>query len=290
MRNIINTIGKTPLVEITSFKTKPCVKIFAKLEGNNPAGSVKDRAALNMIRSAIERGTVKKGDKLIEATSGNTGIALAMIASMYGLGLELVLPASSTRERILAMGAFGARFTLKENMEACRNYAEDKACAEGLYLLNQFANEDNYKSHIKSTGPEIWNDTHGKITHFVSAMGTTGTIVGNSIYLKAQNKNIKIIGCQPAEGATIPGIPRWSPEFMPKIFDASRVDRIFDITEEDSTQRTRQLARQEGIFAGMSTGGAFHIALQIADEIEEGVIVFIACDRGDRYLSSDLFG
>jgi cysteine synthase B len=289
MRNILNTIGNTPLVEITSFQKKPSVKIFAKLEGNNPAGSVKDRAALNMIRSAIERGTLKKGDKLIEATSGNTGIALAMIASMFGLDLELVLPASSTRERTLAMEAFGARFTLKEDMEACRGYAESKAAAEGLFLLNQFANEDNYKSHIKSTGPEIWKDTNGKITHFVSAMGTTGTIIGNSIYLKEQNPNIKIIGCQPAEGATIPGIPRWSPEFMPKIFDASRVDSIFDITEEDSTRRTRQLARQEGIFAGMSTGGAFHTALQIADEIDGGVIVFIACDRGDRYLSSDLF-
>jgi cysteine synthase B len=290
MRNIIDTIGNTPLVEVTCFQKKSGVKIFAKLEGNNPAGSVKDRAALNMIRSAIEEGTLKRGDKLIEATSGNTGIALAMIANMFDLDLELVLPASSTRERTLAMKAFGARFSLKEDMEACRNYAEGKAAAEGLFLLNQFANEDNYKSHIKSTGPEIWKDTNGKITHFVSAMGTTGTIIGNSIYLKGQNPNIKIIGCQTAVGATIPGIPRWSSEFMPKIFDASRVDRILDITEEDSTCRTRQLARQEGIFAGMSTGGAFHTALQIADEIEEGVIVFIACDRGDRYLSSDLFG
>ncbi|MBB6107847.1 cysteine synthase [Mucilaginibacter lappiensis] len=290
MRNVIQTIGNTPLVELTSFNLKPGVKIFAKLEGNNPAGSVKDRAALNMIRSAIERGELKKGDKLIEATSGNTGIALAMIASTFGLQMEIVLPANSTRERTLAIEAFGATFTLQEDMEASRRYAQKKADEEGYFLLNQFDNDDNYKSHIKSTAPEIWKDTNGKITHFISAMGTTGTIMGNSIFLKEQNPAIQAIGCQPGIGEAIPGIPRWSPEYMPKFFDPSKVDRIVDITEVDSTMRTRQMARNEGIFAGMSTGGALHVALQVADEIEEGVIVFIACDRGDRYLSSNLFG
>jgi cysteine synthase B len=290
MRNIINAIGNTPLVEIISFHNNPKVKIFAKLEGNNPAGSVKDRAALNMIHSAMERGELKKGDKLIEATSGNTGIALAMISSMFGLDLELVLPVSSTRERTLTMSAFGSRFTLCEDMEACRAYAEKKSTEEGIFMLDQFANTDNYKSHIKTTGPEIWRDTNGQITHFVSAMGTTGTIMGNSMFFKSKKTEIQIIGCQPAEGATIPGIPRWTTEYLPKIFDPSRVDRIIDINEHDATLRTRQLARQEGIFAGMSTGGALHTALQIAEEIDKGVIVFIACDRGDRYLSSDLFG
>lgn len=290
MSNIISAIGNTPLVEIKSFHHNPDVKIFAKLEGNNPAGSVKDRAALNMIRSAMERGELKKGDKMIEATSGNTGIALAMIASMFGLDLEVVLPASSTRERTLSIAAFGARFTLLEDMEACRDYATQKATREGVFLLNQFSNADNYQSHIKTTGPEIWRDTEGKVTHFVSAIGTTGTIMGNSIYLKGKNPDIQIIGCQPAEGAAIPGIPRWTKAYFPTIFDPAQVDQMFDVTTEDATHRTRQLARQEGIFAGMSTGAALHTALQVAEDLKEGIIVFIACDRGDRYLSADLFG
>lgn len=290
MGNIIDTIGNTPLVEITSFHDNPKVKIFAKLEGNNPAGSVKDRAALNMIRSAIERGEIKKGDKLIEATSGNTGIALAMIASMYGLELELVMPSSSTRERTLTMQAFGAKVTLLETMEICRDYAEEKAAKDDVYILNQFANPDNYKAHIKTTGPEIWRDTAGEITHFVSSMGTTGTIMGCSIYLKEQNPTIQIVGCQPTEGSSIPGIRRWPQEYLPKIFDASRVDRVIDIDQVDAVKRTRELVKKEGVFAGMSSGGAFHAALQLANELEEGVIVFIVCDRGDRYLSSDLFG
>lgn len=290
MGNIIDAIGNTPLVEITSFFNKPKVKLFAKLEGNNPAGSVKDRPALNMIRSAIERKEIKKGDKLIEATSGNTGIALAMIASVYGVELELVMPSSSTRERVLTMEAFGAKVTLLESMEICRDYAEEKASKEGVFILNQFSNPDNYEAHIKTTGPEIWNDTEGKITHFVSAMGTTGTIMGNSIYLKSKNPEIQIIGCQPTEESSIPGIRRWPIEYLPKIFDPTRVDRVIDIAQNDAIRRTRELALQEGIFVGMSTGGAFHAALQIANEIEEGVIVFIACDRGDRYLSSNLFG
>lgn len=289
MGNIIDTIGNTPLVEITKFQTNRKVKIYAKMEGNNPAGSVKDRAALNMIRSAMERGEITKDSKLIEATSGNTGIALAMIAGIYGLSLELVMPVTSTRERTLTMEAFGAKVTLLETMEICRDYAEEKAASGDYFILNQFANPDNYKAHIKTTGPEIWRDTAGKITHFVSAMGTTGTIMGNSIYLKEQNPAIQIVGCQPTEESSIPGIRRWPQEYLPKIFDPSRVDRIIDISQKESTAMARELVSKEGVFAGMSTGGALAAALKVANEIEEGVLVFIACDRGDRYLSSDLF-
>ncbi|CDS92971.1 cysteine synthase CysM [Sphingobacterium faecium] len=289
MGNIIDTIGNTPLVEITKFHTNRKVKIYAKMEGNNPAGSVKDRAALNMIRSAMERGEITKDSKLIEATSGNTGIALAMIAGIYGLSLELVMPVTSTRERTLTMEAFGAKVTLLETMEICRDYAEEKAASGDYFILNQFANPDNYKAHIKTTGPEIWRDTAGKITHFVSAMGTTGTIIGNSIYLKEQNPAIQIVGCQPTEESSIPGIRRWPQEYLPKIFDPSRVDRIIDISQKESTAMARELVSKEGVFAGMSTGGALAAALKVANEIEEGVLVFIACDRGDRYLSSDLF-
>lgn len=290
MGNIIDTIGNTPLVEITQFHTNPKVRIFAKMEGNNPAGSVKDRAALNMIRSAMERGDITKDSKLIEATSGNTGIALAMIAGIYGLNLELVMPASSTRERTLTMEAYGAKVTLLESMEICRDYAEEKAAKEGYFILNQFANPDNYEAHIKTTGPEIWRDTDGKITHFVSAMGTTGTIMGNSIYLKEKNASIQIVGCQPTPESSIPGIRRWPEAYLPKIFDPSRVDRVIDISQQEATELARELVKREGVFAGMSTGGAFAGALKIANEIEAGLIVFIACDRGDRYLSSDLFG
>lgn len=290
MGNIINTIGNTPLIEVKSASNNPKVKVFVKLEGNNPGGSVKDRPALYMIRSAMERSEIKKGDSLIEATSGNTGIALAMIASAFDLKLELVMPASSTRERVLTMQAFGAQVTLLESMEICRDYAEEKAKKEGIFILNQFSNPDNYEAHLKTTGPEIWKDTNGKITHFVSAMGTTGTIMGSSIYLKSKNKNIQIIGCQPTEESSIPGIRRWPEAYLPKIFDPTRVDKIIDINQQDAVMRTRELAKKEGVFVGMSTGGAYHAALQVAQELEEGVIVFIACDRGDRYLSSDLFG
>lgn len=290
MKNIIDTIGNTPLVAIQHPFNKPNVKIFAKLEGNNPAGSVKDRPALNMIKSAIERHEIKEGDHLIEATSGNTGIALAMIAAIYKVNLELVMPSSSTRERVLTMEAYGAKVTLLDSMEKCRDYAEEKAKTEKIFILNQFSNPDNYEAHIKTTGPEIWNDTNGTITHFVSAMGTTGTIMGCSIFLKSKNENIKIVGCQPTPESSIPGIRRWPKEYLPKIFDPSRVDRIIDIDQNDAINRTRQLAAKEGIFVGMSSGGAYHAALQLASEIEEGIIIFIACDRGDRYLSSDLFG
>ncbi|MBS7565026.1 cysteine synthase CysM [Mucilaginibacter sp. Bleaf8] len=290
MAGIIDLIGNTPLVEITKLNPNPNVKIFAKLEGNNPGGSVKDRASLNMIRSAVERGEIKPGITLIEATSGNTGIALAMIARLFNLEIELVMPANSTRERTLTMEAFGAKVTLLESIEACRDYAEEKAKSADYYLLNQFANSDNYMAHYKTTGPEIWRDTNGQITHFVSAMGTTGTIMGTSRFLKEQNANVQIVGCQPSEGSSIPGIRRWPEAYLPKIFDPSRVDRTMDVSEADATEMSRQLAKVEGIFAGMSTGGACTAAIRLASELQQGTIVFIACDRGDRYLSSELFG
>ncbi|WP_158828167.1 cysteine synthase CysM [Mucilaginibacter lacusdianchii] len=290
MAELIDLIGNTPLAEIKKLNTNANVKIYAKLEGNNPGGSVKDRASLNMIRSAIERGEIKPGVKLIEATSGNTGIALAMIARLFNLDIELVMPANSTRERTLTMEAFGAKVTLLENIEVCRDYAEDKGKSDNYFLLNQFANSDNYMAHYKTTGPEIWHDTDGQITHFVSAMGTTGTIMGTSRYLKEKNSDIQIIGCQPSEGSSIPGIRRWPEAYLPKIYDPSRVDRIMDISEAEATEMARQLAKTEGIFAGMSTGGACSAALRLAQELDQGTIVFIACDRGDRYLSSELFG
>ncbi len=289
MKTIIDCIGNTPLAEIRTLNSNPNVKIYAKLEGNNPGGSVKDRAALNMIRSAMERGEVDKNTKLVEATSGNTGIALAMIAGIYGIAIELVMPASSTRERTLTMEAFGAKVTLLESIELCRDYAEEKGKQSGYFLLDQFANADNYLAHYKTTGPEIWNDTAGRITHFVSSMGTTGSVMGNSMYLKEKNADIQIVGCQPTEESSIPGIRRWPVEYLPKIYDAHRVDRIMDVSQQDASKGTRDLARKEGIFAGMSSGGALHCALQLATELESGLIVFIACDRGDRYLSSDLF-
>jgi len=290
MAGIIDLIGNTPLVKLSRLNTNPEVEIYAKLEGNNPGGSVKDRAALNMIRSAIELGEIKPGTKLIEATSGNTGIALAMIASLYNLEIELVMPSNSTKERTLTMEAFGARVTLLDNIEVCRDYADEKGATEGYYLLNQFANPNNYLAHYKTTGPEIWRDTAGKITHFVSAMGTTGTIMGCSKFLKEQNAAVQIVGCQPTEDASIPGIRRWPKAYLPKIFDPKRVDRIIDISETNAIQTARQLAKVEGIFAGTSSGGACYAALKLAAELSSGVIVFIACDRGDRYLSSNLFG
>lgn len=289
MSTIINTIGNTPLVELQRLNTNPNVKVFVKLEGSNPGGSVKDRAALNMIRSAMERGDIKKGTKLIEATSGNTGIALAMMAGIYGLELELVMPESSTRERTLTMQAFGAKVVLLESIEACRDYAEEKGQSSDYYLLNQFANNDNYIAHYRTTGPEIWRDTDRSITHFVSSMGTTGTIMGCSRYFKEQNDRVQIIGCQPTDGSSIPGIRRWPEEYLPKIFESSRVDSIIDVSETEAAETARALAKREGIFVGMSSGGACAVALKVAAELNEGVIVFVACDRGDRYLSSDLF-
>ena len=290
MSNLLDLVGNTPLVELTRLHDNPNVKIFGKLEGDNPGGSVKDRAAKSMIQGALQRGEIKAGTKLIEATSGNTGIALAMIARLYGIEIELAMPSNSTKERILTMEAFGARVTLTETIESARDYVVEKSKSGEYILLNQFENPDNYLAHYRTTGPEIYRDTQGKITHFVSSMGTTGTIMGTSMYLKEQNPDIQIVGCQPTEGSKIPGIRRWPIEYRPKIYDPSRVDRIMDVSELDATEMTRKLAKVEGVFGGMSSGGGVSASIRLANELEEGLIVCIICDRGDRYLSSGLFG
>lgn len=292
MASIIDLIGNTPMVELKKISANPAVKIFAKLEGNNPAGSVKDRAAYGMIKGALDRGDIKPGMKLIEATSGNTGIALAMIASIFGLEIELVMPADATRERVLTMEVYGAKVTLtpKElSMEGSIDYANAQMAKGGYYMLNQFANPDNYGMHYKTTGPEIWKDTNGEVTHFVSAMGTTGTIMGVSRFLKEQNPDVQIVGCQPTEGSKIPGIRKWPEAYLPKIFERPRVDRIMDISEEEARAMTKRLAKEEAVFCGMSSGGAVAAAARVSQELRSGVIVSIICDRGDRYLSSDLF-
>ena len=289
---LFELIGNTPLIELQNIPVNPGVKIFGKLEGNNPGGSVKDRAAYGMISGALKRGEIKKGDKLVEATSGNTGIALAMIAQTMGLNMTLIMPDNSTRERVLAMKAYGAEVILTpadRTIEYSRELAEQMAAKEGYHILNQFANPDNYGMHYRTTGPEIWRDTGQLVTHFVSAMGTTGTIMGVSRYLKEQNSNVQIVGTQPTEGSRIPGIRRWSPEYVPKIFEPERVDRVVDVSEAEARTMARRLAKKEGILSGMSSGGALTAALKIAEELDEGIIVFIVCDRGDRYLSSDLF-
>ena len=292
-KTILDLIGNTPLVEARVLNQNPNVKLFFKLEGHNPGGSVKDRAAYNMIKNGLETGSIKKEDKLIEATSGNTGIALAMIAGIYGLDMELVMPENSTKERVQTMRAYGAKVTLTSadvGIEGARDYADAKVANEGYVMLNQFANNDNWKAHYKTTGPEIWQDTKEEITHFVSAMGTTGTIMGTSTYLKEQNPDIQIVGVQPMDGAKIPGIRKWPKEYLPKIFDASKVDKVMEVNQEQATQTTIKLAKEEGIFSGISSGGAAYAAIQLATTLEKGVIVSIVCDRGDRYLSSDIFG
>ncbi|TAE38291.1 MAG: cysteine synthase CysM [Runella slithyformis] len=290
MATLLDFIGNTPLVEIKRLHLNPKVKLFGKLEGHNPGGSVKDRAAASMIRGAMERGEIKPNTKLIEATSGNTGIALAMIARLYDIEIELVMPKNATRERVLTMEAFGATVTLTDTIETARDYAEAKVAKGGYLMLNQFANPDNYLAHYRTTGPEIWRDTHGQVTHFVSSMGTTGTIMGTSRYLKEQNPNVQIVGCQPTDGSSIPGIRKWPVEYLPQIFEPSRVDSVLEVSQENATLMARQLARVEGIFSGMSSGGAAWAALELAKTLDTGLIVFIVCDRGDRYLSSDLFG
>lgn len=285
-------VGNTPLIESKSLNTNPNVKLLFKLEGQNPGGSVKDRAALNMISEALKRGDINKGTKLIEATSGNTGIALAMIASIYGLSIELVMPENSTIERVQTMRAYGAKVTLTPEsigIEGARDYAENKVQHQGYFSFNQFANPDNWKAHYKTTGPEIWKDTQGNITHFVSAMGTTGTIMGASTYLKEQNSAVQIVGVQPCDGAKIPGIRKWPKEYLPKIFDESKVDSVIEVSETEAAQTARTLAKSEGIFAGMSSGGAVCASLKLIEQLEAGTVVVIICDRGDRYLSSSLF-
>ncbi|MGJ8732480.1 MAG: cysteine synthase CysM [Cellulophaga sp.] len=289
--SILDLIGNTPLVESKVLNTNPNVKLLFKLEGQNPGGSVKDRAAYNMIKSALDRGDINKNTKLVEATSGNTGIALAMIAGIFDLDIEIVLSESSTIERIQTMRAYGAKVTLTPadiGILGARDYAESQV-KKGAVMLNQFGNNDNWKAHYKTTGPEIWKDTDHKITHFVSAMGTTGTIMGTSTYLKEQNKDIQIVGIQPKDGAKIPGIRKWPQEYLPKIFNASKVDSIIDVSQEEAEQTTLLLAKKEGIFAGISSGGAAFAAIKLASTLESGTIVSIVCDRGDRYLSSGLF-
>ena len=285
-------IGNTPIVRLQHIPQSPGITIYCKLEGRNPGGSVKDRAAYGMIMGALERGEIRSGDKLVEPTSGNTGIALAMIARLKNLKITLVMPENSTQERIQTMRAYGAEVILtpaEKTIEYSRTVAEEMAATGDYHLLNQFANPDNYRMHYRTTGPEIWNDTGGKITHFVSSMGTTGTIMGVSRFLKEKNPDIQIIGVQPTDGSQIPGIRRWSPEFLPEIFDPSRVDRIIDVSQEESTEMTRRMAREEAIFAGMSSGGCLAAALKLSKTLEYGVIVCITCDIGDRYLSSPLF-
>lgn len=291
--NLIDIIGNTPLIRLKRIPDNPQVEIYAKLEGQNPGGSVKDRAALGMIQGALNRGEINGESRLVEATSGNTGIALAMIARMLGLRMTLIMPDNSTSERVLSMKAYGAEVILTpaiRTIEYSREMADEMVHKQGYFSLNQFANPDNYGIHYRTTGPEIWRDTGGKVTHFVSAMGTTGTIMGVSRYLKEQNPSVQIIGTQPTEGSNIPGIRRWSPEFLPRIFEPSRVDRIFDVSTLQATEMTRRLALEESIMAGMSSGGALSAAYRLSREMDRGLIVFIVCDRGDRYLSSDLFG
>lgn len=291
-KNILDLIGNTPLVESRVLNTNPRVKLYFKLEGHNPGGSVKDRPALNMIKNGLERGDFTKKSKLIEATSGNTGIGLALVARFYGLNIELVMPENSTKERIQTMRAYGAKVTLTASdigIEGARDYAENKVKNEGYIMLNQFANEDNWKAHYTTTGPEIWKDTDEKITHFVSSMGTTGTITGTSTFLKEQNPKVNIIGVQPEEGSRIPGIRKWSPEYIPKIYNSEKVDDILYVNEKEAVTMAKRLAKEEGIFSGMSSGGAAVVSLRIAEQLEEGIIVSIVCDRGDRYLSSGLF-
>lgn len=291
-QNILDLIGNTPLVKTTNLIKNKNITLLLKLEGNNPGGSVKDRAAYNMIKSALDRNEIDKSSNLIEATSGNTGIALAMIASLFGLNIELVMPENSTKERIQTMRAYGATVTLTpadEGIEGARDYAENKVKKDGFIMLNQFANDDNWKAHYKTTGPEIWNDTDGKITHFISAMGTTGTIMGISTYLKEQNKNIQIIGAQPTDNSKIPGIRKWPVAYLPKIFNPKKVDQVIEVSETEARSMTKKLAKEEGVFAGMSSGGGVAVALKLANQIEKGIIVVIICDKGDRYLSSDLF-
>ena len=289
---LLQHIGNTPMVELSKLNPNPKVKILAKLEGHNPGGSVKDRAAKYLIQAALDSGDLKPGMRIIEATSGNTGIALAMIARLYGLEIELVMPENATIERVKTMRAFGATVTLTSvdgGIEGARDYAIKVAASGEALILNQFDNFNNPDAHYQTTGPEIWRDTQRNITHFVSAMGTTGTIMGTSKFLKEQNSKIQIVGAQPTDGSSIPGIRRWPAEYLPKIFKPERVDKIIDVSEEEARTMARRLAAEEGIFAGMSSGGAVAVALKVAASLESGLITVIICDKGDRYLSSDLF-
>ena len=293
MATISDLIGNTPLVEIRYSVQKPGVKVFGKLEGQNPGGSVKDRAAYGMIKGALERGDLKPGMKLVEATSGNTGIALAMIARLFGVEITLIMPDNSTDERVQTMEAYGAEVILtpaERTIEYSRELAEEMAKNREYLMLNQFANPDNWRAHYGSTGPEIWRDTAGAITHFVSSMGTTGTIMGVSRYLKEQNPDVQIVGVQPTDGSNIPGIRRWSPAYLPEIFEPARVDNVIDVSLSEAIGMMRRLAREDAVFAGVSSGGAVAAVGKLIENLEEAVVVCIICDRGDRYLSSGVFG
>lgn len=291
-KTIESTVGRTPLVRLQRLPGNTTNTLLVKLEGNNPAGSVKDRPALNMIRKAEERGEIRPGDTLIEATSGNTGIALAMAAAMRGYRMKLIMPANQSQERRDAMAAYGAELisvTKEEGMEGARDLAQAmQARGEGK-VLDQFANPDNPMAHYESTAPEIWEATGGALTHFVSSMGTTGTIMGCSMFFKEQNPDVQIVGLQPTDGASIPGIRRWPKEYLPSIYDESRVDRVIDMDQDVAEHTMRRLAREEGIFCGVSSGGAVAGALRLSEELENAVIVAIVCDRGDRYLSTGVF-
>ncbi len=291
--NIADLIGNTPLVDLSALVGREGVKLLGKLEGNNPGGSVKDRPAKWMIRNAVARGAIPPGARLIEPTSGNTGIALAMMARAYGVEIDLVMPENSTAERVQTMEAFGARVILTSaagGMEGCIDHARARVAEGGYVMLDQFSNPDNWTAHVESTGPEIWRDTGGASTHFVSSMGTTGTIMGCSRYLKGQSPAVQIVGCQPTDGSKIPGIRRWPKEYLPKIFEPSRVDRVVDVAQRDAEDTMRKLALDAGVFVGVSSGGATWAALQITKERTAGVIVVSLCDRGDRYLASGQFG
>ena len=291
-KNIIDFVGNTPLIEVQNIFKKDGVTLLLKLEGNNPGGSVKDRAAFNMINEAIKKKNIKKGDTLVEATSGNTGIALALMAKVLGVNMVLVMPENSTIERVQTMRAYGAKVILTPaelGIEGSRDYALKLKYKKGYYRLNQFDNPDNSKAHYKTTGPEIWRDTEGEVTHFVASMGTTGTIMGVSDYLKEMNKSITIVGVQPDGDSKIPGIRKWGDEYVPAIFNRKKVDEVLEVSETEATLMTQRLAEEEGVFAGMSSGGNVFCALKVAEKLESGVVVAIICDRGDRYLSSNLF-
>lgn len=291
-KKLIELVGNTPLVQSEQLELNSEVSLFFKLEGQNPGGSVKDRPALNMIREALLRNEISTNTKLIEATSGNTGIALAMIAGIFGLQIELVMPENASRERVQTMKAYGAKVTLtpvNEGMEGARDYANRMVNESGYFMLDQFSNSDNWKAHYKTTGPEIWCDTGGEITHFVASMGTTGTIVGTGTYLKEKNPSIQIVGVQPENGASIPGIRKWPEAYLPQIYNPDIVDQIIEVSESEAREMSKRLAQQEGIFAGMSSGGCTVAALKLAKTLKKGKIVSIVCDRGDRYLSTDLF-
>ena len=293
-KTLMDFVGNTPLVQLQRMvNANTNSVVLAKLEGNNPAGSVKDRPAINMIKQAELRGRIKPGDTLIEATSGNTGIALAMAAALMGYKMKLIMPSNSSMERKASMRAYGAELidvSKEQGMEGARDLA-DRMQAEGQgIVLDQFANPDNPLAHFQSTGPEIWRDTQGTVTHFVSSMGTTGTIMGTSMFLKEQNPEVQIVGVQPEDGASIPGIRRWPAEYMPKIYESTRVDRIIDVSQTQAEETMRALAIKEGIFGGVSSGGALAAALKVAEETENAVIVTIVCDRGDRYLSTGVYG